>query len=767
MLGPLQPSVQNIINSLMLTQENKMKLKLLKLQNFFSHEASSINFDKIEPVTMVLGSVEGDLRNSNGSGKTTIIEAILFALFEKSRLLESKNGTLDDMVRWNSNGKMLVELQFELNNEIYKITRARDKNKQKTQTSLEVLVNDNWKSLSEAKKNDTNKQILKLIGVDYETFSASVCFQQKEVDKFISASETERKNIIKSILQLDKYDEYKNLAKAKLQNIEGELNQTKFILETQSVNSLDLEIKAKIIDEIEQKIKAVVIEKASVESQLEKLRYKQISFNDKLQSISQIENEITDKQNQVKRLDQQKQASSKKLNDYSIIVSTKQQEINKLANELQAVESKFVSDDLDKQKILDQGKAADKRLKAQEELQEKTSASYFKFKSESERVFEDIKKVSEMNSTNSSEARCPTCFNCITDASKNSALTFLKAHQDLIETQLTSAQEQFNLTKTNTLQAREHLQKLKDKLQQFGKLTKEKLHLQDTLDRLKTSLEEANMIVADQKALIKENDDLISQFSKNLEALLEKQQDLKITKKQQEAVEELNTTIKTKSSTLNSIGIQLSEYQVQKGKLSFEIDQINKQLEKQSQAKIIRDSLTKERFQYEQLVKLFGKDIPTFIIENACLELSEEANKILKQISNDSIEFVTQRLAKDGSQKEVFEIEITRPGIPHPILIDNLSNGQKFRVVLAIRIALSRLLVRRRNSTSMDFLFYDECFASLDDKGVDDIIGIFKYLKSDFAHQLIITHGSDVKERFSSSIIVVEQDYTGVSKIQI
>jgi exonuclease SbcC len=117
--------------------------------------------------------------------------------------------------------------------------------------------------------------------------------------------------------------------------------------------------------------------------------------------------------------------------------------------------------------------------------------------------------------------------------------------------------------------------------------------------------------------------------------------------------------------------------------------------------------------------------------------------------------------------REVFEVEITRPGVEKPILIDSLSNGQKFRVVFAIRVALSRLLVRRRNSTTMDFLFYDECFSSLDDKGIDDVIDVFRYLRNEFKHQIIITHRTDLKERFGKNVIIVKQDTNGISKVNV
>ena len=67
----------------------------------------------------------------------------------------------------------------------------------------------------------------------------------------------------------------------------------------------------------------------------------------------------------------------------------------------------------------------------------------------------------------------------------------------------------------------------------------------------------------------------------------------------------------------------------------------------------------------------------------------------------------------------------------------------------------------------MEFLFYDECFSSLDEQGIDDVIDVFRYLKSEFAHQLIITHGTNLKDRFGDNIIVVNQNGQGISKVAV
>jgi len=86
--------------------------KRLKLTNFRQHEALEIEFSK--------GVCA--LRGANEAGKTTVIEAIAYAMFGSTALRES----LDKVVTWGSKETALkVELDFESNGVLYSATRSK------------------------------------------------------------------------------------------------------------------------------------------------------------------------------------------------------------------------------------------------------------------------------------------------------------------------------------------------------------------------------------------------------------------------------------------------------------------------------------------------------------------------------------------------------------------------------------------------------------------------------------------------------------------
>lgn len=732
-----------------------MQLNKLILKNFFSHKKTTIDFTNMSDVMLIMGRKDGNTSESNGTGKTTILEAIRFAIFEKTRLTENKNATLDDMVRWNSDGVLEVEFYFTIGKDCYRIIRTRNKNTQKGSISFDIKVKEKWKSLCEGKKTATNKEIINKIGLDYKTFCSSICFQQKEVDEFVSSTESQRKAIIEDILQLKKYKEYSASAKAKAQVHQTEIKTIESHIEKLNINSLDLETKQTNLDKVENQIKIFLEEKKAITSQLEQLRKKQILFNEKASKKQRLEEQIEKATKSIAMLVDRNKLAIEKQEDYKAALESKTNDYRQANKKLENIKNKFT---ITKAEIQKQGKAVDKKVKQSEAEVEQLSSTYHKLVGEIENISQAITDTKDLQ-----DARCKTCYSEITATSKKSALDYLKSHKELLKTKADSAELKLKKAKDLLETNKKQLEELKENLQDFVRWMKEKLHLQDNLKLYKQNLEEAKIIIKDQDDIVKENSSLIDSYKKDLE---KNKQELETISVDTTEFKQLNNKIKQKDDLLADNLKLLSDAQIEKGQLQNQLSEFKKSIEAIKQYKKQREHLIKEKFYYEHLSKMFGKEIPTLIIENACYELGLEANKILSGISQDSIEFVTQRKNKDGSLKEVFEIEISRPGVDTPVLIDSLSNGQKFRVVFAIRVALSRLLARRRSSTNIDFLFYDECFASLDEKGIDDIIDVFKYLKQEFKHQIIITHRSDLKDRFGNNVLMVNQDDQGISTIE-
>ena len=168
-----------------------MKIEKIIIQNLNSIEDAEINFTngvlEKEPLFLICGET--------GSGKTTILDAITLALYDKASRYENvknnektENGnnstknTTNILRKGKNDGK--AELHFSVKNTHYIATWLVHKTKSNTYTTsnrrkLEV-VDDGIKIVLSTKIEEVNKKIEELIGLTYEQFIRSVMLAQGE-----------------------------------------------------------------------------------------------------------------------------------------------------------------------------------------------------------------------------------------------------------------------------------------------------------------------------------------------------------------------------------------------------------------------------------------------------------------------------------------------------------------------------------------------------------------------------------------------------------
>lgn len=174
-----------------------------------------------------------------------------------------------------------------------------------------------------------------------------------------------------------------------------------------------------------------------------------------------------------------------------------------------------------------------------------------------------------------------------------------------------------------------------------------------------------------------------------------------------------------------------------------------------------RDGLARRIKTYRQLEAAFGKDgVPALLIEQALPQIETQANQILERLSggNMSVRFITQREYKASSRddlKETLEIEIQdQSGVRD---YEMYSGGESFRIDFAIRLALSHILAQRAGAR-LQTLVIDEGFGSQDTLGRQRLIEAINLVKDDFEKILVITHVDEIKDAFSTRLLVEKTD---------
>jgi exonuclease SbcC len=157
---------------------------------------------------------------------------------------------------------------------------------------------------------------------------------------------------------------------------------------------------------------------------------------------------------------------------------------------------------------------------------------------------------------------------------------------------------------------------------------------------------------------------------------------------------------------------------------------------------------------YSDLAEAFGKGgIPALIIETAVPEIEQEANRLLTRMTDNrlQVELRTQRETKKGSIIETLEIKIADELGSRSY--EMYSGGETFRINLAIRLALSKLLARRAGAP-LPVIFIDEGFGTQDSTGLSKLVEAISSIQDDFEKIIVITHLEELREAFPVRIEV-------------
>ncbi len=192
----------------------------LELENFVSHRKTKMKFDL--GVTLIVGP--------NGSGKTSILDGISFALFR----LHSRGR--DENVVNKKARHARVNLKFSVHGK-GKYAAEWNIEKKKDGCDIKGVVYE----LTESGKHPITKEagsrtllpeIAKILDVEKETFENSVYIRQGEIEKLVTERPAERKKLISKLLGIDDFEQAWNIMRdivgdyeKRLEGLRGELRE--------------------------------------------------------------------------------------------------------------------------------------------------------------------------------------------------------------------------------------------------------------------------------------------------------------------------------------------------------------------------------------------------------------------------------------------------------------------------------------------------------------------------------------------------------------
>ncbi|MGQ9467407.1 MAG: AAA family ATPase [Anaerolineae bacterium] len=181
----------------------------LSLTNFMPYRQADLDFAGIH-----IACLSGE----NGAGKSALLEAITWAVWGKT----ARSRRDDDLIHQGAD-EMAVDFVFSLGNDLFRVIRRRRSGKRGT-TLLDFQTHDNgrWRSLAETRISDTERKIVRMLRLDYDTFVNSAFLRQGRADEFTVKTPAERKRVLSDILGLEVWQEYEERTKARLVQIQNE-----------------------------------------------------------------------------------------------------------------------------------------------------------------------------------------------------------------------------------------------------------------------------------------------------------------------------------------------------------------------------------------------------------------------------------------------------------------------------------------------------------------------------------------------------------------
>ncbi|WP_353930494.1 exonuclease subunit SbcC [Okeanomitos corallinicola TIOX110] len=328
----------------------------LILKNFLSYRDAALDFAGLHTACIC---------GSNGAGKSSLLEAITWAIWGESR------ATIEDDVIYSGAPEVRVDFTFLNNQQTYRVIRNRVRGGTSV-LEFQIETPAGFRPLTAKGMRATQDIILQHIKLDYDTFINSAYLRQGRADEFMLKRPTERKEILAELLKLNQYDQLEEKAKDNSKQYKGRIEELSRSLEnvkTQlqektatkaELSQLEVQInkiqQQEAVDKIQlQSLQVVQHQRQNWEQQLnftrqqyqnlsqdcDRLQQEKLSIQSQLTNLADILNqeaEINTGYTEYQSLQSQEEAFSTKFEQHTRATSFRQQQQQQLVKQIQSIE---------------------------------------------------------------------------------------------------------------------------------------------------------------------------------------------------------------------------------------------------------------------------------------------------------------------------------------------------------------------------------------------------------------------------------------------
>jgi len=733
-----------------------MKLKNMTVRGFES-AADEVKIDfSSKPMIGFVGE--------NGTGKSMLsIWAPMFALYGKTRAPSLKEAIS------STSAQAYLELDFEVGGTDYRVVRHLPRQgRQKATLYAWDEDTEAWKPETEENVIATNKRIADIIGMDYDGATKTFVALQGQYGLFAESLPMERRRILMDLLSLDQYEDFHNDAKLRLNETQTKVS----TLETQQdeiANMFDL-IKpeqTKYSEHDEDELVDLMGDFEEQDREVQKVEAQRLAAQDnKEQELASAQKAINDFEAS-KRQDIQRLQTA--LNQYDPERLNKQK--NRLNGELRGIEdAKMVLSQSESELSKTQealGEAEFDHEDATERLDQIKSDGIEAgaVKNNLETRFEEVKAERAAFSDEWHEdTRCTTCHQHISPQIMERVRKEMDEDVASTEKQLEDAVKRYQGLRKDYAKASSEEKDAKARV----------LKLKSDLDQIKTDKTRAETQVSNEShvreslAAVEDEIDNAAQERSRLNSELQDTENKTVP-------DDMTERLKRAEAVMNDEpDAEPLDYSARREVEAIQAELANREQARKKEAELdtrLHDVKTKlvttkaDEENYRILAKAFSPvGIPAMILAGAVTEIEDTANEYLEKFSKGalSLNIETQKENKDGNIQEKLHISVNSTDGTRAY--NTYSGGQKFRIDLSLRIAMSKVAARRAGATAVDTFFIDEGFGALDEEGRLSTVEALVELSEEMT-VIAVSHIESIKDMFPN-LIETSMD-TGTTTVNI
>lgn len=694
-------------------------IKNVSIENFMSYgEKCFIDLEKLKGVIGIFGE--------NRAGKSVILDAILYALFNKT----SRNVKNEDLVNKRTNNSICkVELELEVRGIDYRIerwtTRQYAKRTRKfINARTDVIFKrkykgaDKWENLSETQRNETEKIIRNSIG-SFEDFLLTTLSTQNndkvEAVEFLSLRPALRSDIILRFLGLDIFNKKYEYVNDVLRTLDRERR------------NYDLDERSNYLLTAEEELKKICSKISAVKKAIKENEkaYNKL-MEEKNNYLSMINGEIKVEKT-IDVLSKEKENIEKELEKLNDKISVLLEEKSKLGSSIEEIDNSKIRSKFDMDKL---EKIYENKTKSKE-LGEKIEK--LKIELESDKSALMIAK-----SSYNKISLCPVSYD-----DNHKTCLYLTEYEEKRTAFLNWAQKvKEKINSINEMSAQ--IEKYKSSSQFIEKYEE----LQEQIKELSVKIQSVDQEIREQEYKVEAKNLSLNLVESHLNIAMKNEEIIINNKKYESLVEKLNKELLELKNSIKESNNELLSYS-------------NKKVILENEIKTVQIILDKIRKSDEQLT-LYGiycdamhrTGLPVEILKSYVPKINYKMNKILSDIISFGVFFKIDEDSTDIDivMKEDDDSDDTRPA--------SMASGmERLLINFAIRYALICLSNLSKSSTWM----IDEGFGVLSTENLYLMSRFFENVQNVFRHIIIITHIDTLKD-VANWILTIEKK-NGISYI--